>query len=330
MNIFPNQSFIEETPLEKGFGSYYDQKIRPKFKNIESARKRQLIIKPVMGIILFLVTIFVILIYSYPEFSPEIRNYFIDNQYLTNFIFFGVAFGIFAIKLFNDIRSPNSNTLGNQIKMMKKDVHKFFNGLVYKEYKNEDYFLKLDKKFNIMPAGGYVEDFIEWSYKDIKFIVGEFVDELFGIVIMFESDKDLYPNVVIRSSSLLGDKEDILNDDLPNYDKIQNIKSDNPEFDKIFNIYSDDPAGAKKLIETKHLAEKLKEIINLFQNARVDCGFSDNKLRLIIDMDERVFESIFVDKQIPISKPVDLILQSKIIINRLSLILSAMDILTRE
>jgi hypothetical protein len=282
--------FEERADYEKGFESYFEEKIKPVLKDLDKSRMEIAAklkqTRPKANLILWggLVIGLALTIWS---------------QNATALIFIGFL----AVAIRQAMLTAPGGELASQFKSkIIPLVINFFGDFQYKEFVDADeQMLNQSTLFDYFTSAT-AQDFIAGVYHGNKFSFSEMhlvrhsgknnVTIIFkGMLLMLEM-----PNTLQGKTMIKRDKDKTLwNKITGTSNDMRNFKLDNPDLENVFEAYTSNEAEARNLLIPQFM-DGLKKLNDLYSAKGVRCSFFDNKLLLAISygFDEtagKLFES---------------------------------------
>ena len=278
--------FTEQADYEKGFASYFNEKIKPVIRDLDLERQQKL---------------------------AELKK----NRPKANLVFYaGIAIGIglmiwtrnlvvlfFAIALGLIIKAlilgPGAGQISNDFKeKIIPLIVRFFGEFEFSAH-GKDIDEKIFRDSNLFGTfnRSVNEDYIAGNYQGARFEFSEThlwyhssgrnggTTEIFkGMTILLEVNNRCQGKTVVKRESQKG----LWSWMTGQSGGMKNVKFDNPDFEKVFEVYSSDENEAKTLI-TPDFIGRMMRLNDLRPNGAVRCCFFENKLLLAVAHDANTY-----------------------------------------
>jgi hypothetical protein len=316
-----NSEYIEELPIEKGFAEYYQQHILPHSDELEKARQKSLKLFIGACFLTLLMVLGLLYLNRHQDIVTMLASYYKD---LPDYVL-AAAFMISSAALYYPFKLFSKAVKTD----LFRDLFKFFDGFVFKNsgHDPEESYGKFDliPDYNVYESKGIINgahsevDFSaeELTLKEVRRSSKSSSTKIVfrGMIIVFEFNKKFNGRTLVKKD--LG----IFNSlNKVKRDKLERVKLEDPVFEKMFEVYSEDQIEARYLLSTSFM-ERLMSLSKLFDNAKLECSFFDNRLLLLVPTKKHFFSvpSFF--------RRLDLVAACKLIVTNINLIFEIIEIL---
>lgn len=210
--------------------------------------------------------------------------------------------------------NPISDYENNMKSALFPEIFKLFGNLTYSKAVNVN-LDELQTKSEIIPNYGFefFEDYIggkvagvdlEMFYAkltcDQKVSLNNIKFE--GLMIIISMNKNFSGRTIIKKDA--GRVGNLLERRISKY---ENVKLESSAFEKIFEVYSSDQVEARYLLTTAFM-EKLIEVSEVF-DAKMQCSFFDDKLLILLETHNRLFDTPSVRKPVHFNRNINKIMK---------------------
>jgi len=193
----------------------------------------------------------------------------------------------------------------------------------YKQYKF-NYKVK-DKLSNslIIPNhdSSLSEDFISSEYKDVSINIfetkltkrrGKRTKTIFkGIFITLDMNKNFLGTTILKKDA--GKIGNWISNKLSS---LERAKLEDPVFEKQFEVYTNDQVEARFIL-TPDLMERIASLSNMFDGAKVQASFYNNKLLLMVPTKKNMFEPQSIGKPVSFKEDIEMLMAEMAIIHEI-------------